>query len=449
MVNIIISLVLIGGIISIVRPILLIYLFVALPAMVMASFVSEYAVVLRVVRVGSLNIFAADYLLLILLVMLIFTTIKISISKTQDFRILITGPISKMIFTMFAWEVIIGILSYQKGFNLQNVLRQLANEALMFLSVFIPQIKDIDFQKEYFYKFISILGLVLVFSCLWRYFITHEVGLTSSGTLRVIAGNSVLFFMASICYILFCNNRLQVHKFSSYILLVLMIIGVIFAGHRSGFIALFFIFCLWYLKSGHPKIDYMFIPLWAGAFFIIALFILSTTHIVAGKSFLGDAALRLKDTFDLENRTTTDRLDMWIYSLDVVREKPLIGVGSFPVSLMSTADEGESLPGSQTGLNMPLHNLFVDKLIHEGIIGLGLLIIFFYIIYKQIRIISIANRAYGNFFMAYLFAHLLFSLFNTSFSDFTGRTYFFIILGLLNIESLKMSCLYGQKETHL
>jgi O-antigen ligase len=216
-----------------------------------------------------------------------------------------------------------------------------------------------------------------------------------------------------------------------------MVVGVLLAGHRSGFIALFFIFCLWHLKSEHPKIDYMFIPLWAGAFFVFALFILSTTHITAGKSFLGDTALRFKDTFNLENQTTTHRLEMWEYSLDAVREKPLIGVGSFPAYLISNSDEGDSLPTSQTELDIPPHNLFVDKLIHEGIIGLGLLIILFYIVYKQIRIISIANRAYGNFFMAYFFAFLLFSFFNTTFSNPIGKIYFFTILGFLNSESLK------------
>jgi peptidoglycan/LPS O-acetylase OafA/YrhL len=50
--------------------------------------------------------------------------------------------------------------------------------------------------------------------------------------------------------------------------------------------------------------------------------------------------------------------------------------------------------------------------------------------------------------MAYLFAHLLFSLFNTSFSDFTGRTCFFAILGFLNAESIKTTILRKQQEMH-
>ena len=436
MVNIIISLVLIGGIISIFRPILLIYLFAALPVAVMVSFGSEeYAAELKVIRVGPINLYATDYLLLILLILLVFEAIKIS--KTQTFSAFIAGPINKIIFIMFAWEVIIGILSYQKGFKMQNILRQLSTEALMFLSIFIPQIKNIDFQKEYFLKFISIACMILVFSGLWRYFISHEVTLTSSGTSRAISGSAIIILIIPICYILFYINYLYERNFFSYTIVVFMIIGVFLAGHRSGFIVLFFIYYLWYFKSEHPKIDYMFIPLWAGAFFVLALFILSTTHIVAGKSFLGDVALRFKDTFNLENQTTTHRLDMWEYSLDVVREKPLIGVGSFPFYLILSTNEGESLPTSQTELDIPPHNLFVDKLIHEGIIGLGLVIILFYIVYKQIRFISITNRAYGNFFMVYIFAFLLFSCFNTTFSNYLGKTYLFTILGFLNFESLK------------
>jgi O-antigen ligase len=438
MINIINSFILIGGVISIFSPILLIYLFSIIPITQMTYSASEVELVLRLIRIGSLNLFATDYLLLILLILLVFEAIKIS--KIKTFSAFIAGPINKIIFIMFAWEVIIGILSYQKGLSLQNVLRQLSNEALMFISVFIPQLKDIDFKKEYFYKYIAILGgIVIVFSGLWRYFITHEVNFTSSGTSRAISGSAVIFFIIPICYILFHRNFLYEKKFFSYTIIAFMVIGIFLAGHRSGFIVLIFIFGMWYLKSEYPKLDYMFIPLWAGTLFVIAFFIISTTHITAGKSFLGDAALRLKDTFDMENKTTVGRLDVWQYCIDMAKEKPLIGVGSFPVYSAIEGDEGQSSQMSLTGLELPPHNLFVGKLIHEGIIGMSIVMIFFYVVYKQVRIISITNKSNGDFYMAYILGFLIFSFFNTTFTNPVGKTYLFTILGFINTESLKMN----------
>lgn len=434
---IIISIVFVGGIISLFRPILLIYLFASLPVLQISFLSSEDAAELRMVRVGSINLYATDFLLIILLIILIFLLIQISVFKIQNFSTLIAGPINKIILILFTWEVIIGFFSYQKGFHAQNILRQLTHEALMFLSVFIPQLKDIDIKKEQFYNFISISGVILVFSALWRYFVTHEVRLTSSGTLRAISGNAVIIILVPICYFLFYRIQMYGRNCLASVIVALMTIGIFLAGHRSGFIALFFVFCIWYFKSEHRKINFMFVPLWTGALGILFIFMIFTIHISPGKSFLGDTALRFKDTFDLENNTTVDRLDIWQYSLAVAKEKPLMGVASFPVYLRLKRDEGQSLPPSQTKLNLPPHNLFVDKLIHEGIIGVGLIAALLYLIFKQIRFVSISNKYYADFFTAYLLAHLLFSCFNTSFSDFTGRTYFFIILGFLNSEFLK------------
>jgi O-antigen ligase len=430
--------ILVMGIISIFKPVLLVYSFAILPVLPIAISVSEYDTELKVMRVGSINIFAMDFLILLLLAILILFLIRASVSKIQRFSCL-TGPISKFIFIIFTWDIIIGILSYQNGFHLENILRHLSAEAVMFIAILIPQITDIDIKKERFFIFLSYLCVFLVLIGLWRYF-THNVSLTSSGTLRAISGNSIIIFLVPICYFLFYKKYSTNHNNLFYIAILLMIIGIIIAGHRSGLLTLLFVLFIWFMSLEHHKIDFMFIPLWTGALIVCIVIILPTFKISAGESFSGDIILRFQDTFNLENKTSKHRLDMWKYSLDFFKRKPVIGAGSFPAYLKGNTDkDSNTVPKIQTALDIPPHNLFINKILHEGLIGLTIITFFFYQLIARSKSLSIVNKNHANFFLIYILSFLIFSFFNTTFENITGRIYFFLIVGFLNSEILNLN----------
>jgi hypothetical protein len=368
--------------------------------------------------------------------------------KRQSISKSFTSPITKVVVAMFLWNIFIGILSYLKGFDLQNVLRQLSRESLMFIAILVPQIEDIDIKKEHFFKYLSILCVILVMFIMWRLGVTHEVQLTSSGTLRGISGNAVPIFMIPMCCILFYSNYRSKHKLFSCAIIALLTIGIISAGHRSGLVALLFIIVMRYFFSEHYKLDILFVPSFAVALLMTAMLILPMIHITAGKSFLGDLVLRFNDTFNFENSTTQERLSKWKYSVEIMKESPLLGLGRFPVYTLSLGESNTNLE-SFVELNRPVHNIFAKKLLHEGLWGLSIISIFFYIIFKQLKKISPLDKRYARFLLVYILSFTLFSMFNTTFSNASGRTCFFIMIGFLNAEVLKNLLLTGNHKCYV
>ena len=433
----IVSLILVPlGILCLFRPFLLLYLFVTLPVLTFAPKISQEDIEFKIVRLGSINVFAQDYLILIMVFLLLYYFVikKQSISKS------FTSPITKVVVAMFFWYIFIGILSYLKGYNLQNVLRKLATESLMFIAILIPQIEGIDTKKECFFKFAVILGVILVFFALWKYGVSHEIQVTSTGTVRTLLGNAVVMFMFPICYILFCSNYWRKHRLLSWIIIVLLAIGINLTGHRSGWVVMLFIIVMYFWWDDFNLVDYLWVPLWGIVLLMTVMFILPKYKMIPGESFAGDLFLRLNDTINLENKTTQERLSKWMYSYEIMKERPLLGLGRFPVyTAYLDEKEGNMNLESFEELNRAAHNMFANKLIHQGLLGLSIIIIFFYVILRQIEKASSLDSRYARFLKAYILSFILFSFFNTSFTNPIGRVFFFIPLGFLNAEILKDS----------
>jgi O-antigen ligase len=85
------------------------------------------------------------------------------------------------------------------------------------------------------------------------------------------------------------------------------------------------------------------------------------------------------------------------------------------------------------------HNIFFDKLIHEGIAGLSILVLFFFIILNEARKLAKIDINYSRFLSVYLMGFIIFSMLNTSFSSTTGKILFFMIVGFLNNEVFRIN----------
>lgn len=422
------------GIVSIFRPVILLYLFASVPIISMALTVSQYDTDFKILKVGSVNIYATDFLLIIMCVVFLLVIIKRIVLKTEPLAQMLEGPITMAICIFMIWQIIIGIISYTaKGFFIQNVLRQLSIEFMMFLAVFIPLIISNDKQKKSFCDFITIMCVFLVIVAAWRYFVSHNISMTSSETIRSISGNAVCIFAFSLCYSLFRQDSTKGRFIVSISIPALMIFGLVMAGHRSGLIVLLFILFAWYIAKKRG-IKYFFLPLWGSAFFLIVLILPNMINMSLEKNFFVDIVKRFDDTFDLNNKTTVDRLDIWKYSVDILREKPIAGVASFPTYLKSHSGKDTNSPISQTQLDIPPHNMFVEKIIHEGIVGLGVLIYLLFIVFREIGKCFRFKHGHSLFYLIYLLSFLIFSSFNTTFSNTTGKTFLFIVIGFLNYD---------------
>ncbi|MEN8134276.1 MAG: O-antigen ligase family protein [Thermodesulfobacteriota bacterium] len=437
--NIIIVLLIPLGLLCLVKPFLLLYLLTTVMVFKFAPSVSYYETT-PIIKIGSINLFSTDYLILILFFLLMIFMAKNLISKRPLLGKLMEGQVSKLVSVLFLWSIFIGILSYGKGFALQNVLRNISTEALMFIAILLPTIPEVDKKKERFFKYSVLLGLLLVGFSLWKYFISHDVELTSSGTMRTLLGNTVIIFMLPICYLLFYSRYYRQHKLLSCTIIALLTIGITLTGHRSGLITLAFVILLYFTTKDFNIVDYLWIPTAGITMVLLVVLISSMLSITPGKTLLGDMVLRAGDTLNLENKTTMERLSKWDDSLEITKRYPLLGLGRFPVHTDSIADDSnQNLKDSFTDFNRATHNMFAEQLANTGLLGLSVMAFFIYGVLMQFKKISAMDHRYADFLKVYFLSFLVFSQFNTSFSDPLGKIFLFIMLGFLNVQQMKES----------
>lgn len=430
------------GILCLFRPMLLLYLFVTVPALAYIPKALGDFQEIKLLQLGSLSIYIIDYLVLIMA--LIF--IKTLISRKNQFFLVFSSPIAKIIVFYFAWELFIGLLSFMKGFSLQNIMRRFSGESLVFLAVLVPLIDDIDRKKEKFLIFSIFLATSVVIFSLLKYGIFHEYQLTSSETYRTLASSAVTIIIFPLCYVLFHEKPFKRHQIFFSIFIGLSILGIHFAGHRSGWIVLFFVLSAWYFLN-EQKIKLSWVPLWACSGFIgivlCALFVG-----IQPKTLTGDFLIRIYDTVDIHNQTTQERLSKWGYSVSVISQNPLLGLGRFPVYSSQSTDQNP-LARLFPELNRAPHNLIANKAVHEGVLGVLILVLFLYFIFRKRPPDDGQNKNYLRFLKIFMAAFIIYSMFNTSFSNISERQYFFIALGLLLHEEISYSFRMFQKRRQL
>ncbi|MBU0481696.1 MAG: O-antigen ligase family protein [Proteobacteria bacterium] len=433
--KIVMALVIPFGLLCLIRPFYLLYLLPTIMVLGFAPSVSYEKTPL--LRIGSINLFITDYLILILLFLLTVMVAKNLFFKRHLLEGLIEGRINKLVLLFFLWSIFIGFLSYGKGFALQNILRNLSTEALMFIAVLVPTIPDIELKKEKFFRYSIFLGLLLVLFSLWKYF-THDVEFTSSGTRRTLLGNTVVIFMLPICYMLFYSRYYRLHRMLACTMIAFLAIGIALTGHRSGFVTLAFVLFFYFTTRDFKMLEYIWVPTAGIAMVILTVLIASMLQITPGKSLAGDMLLRIGDTLNLENKTTVERLSKWDDSLEITRRYPLLGLGRFPVHTDSiTEDSNLKLKESFADFNRATHNMFAEQLANTGLLGLSVMIFFLYGIFRQFKNLPARDRRYADFLKTYLWSLLVFSQFNTSFTDPLGKIFFFIVLGFFNARLLQ------------
>jgi O-antigen ligase len=435
--NLILAVYLPLGVYSFFRPIYLLYLFVGLIIFpCIPTVLYNDNTLLEIIRFGSIKIYVHDYLLSITFLILIYNSLK----YPEQSRHIIKNPVGLAVVMLVIWDIIIGIVSYAKGFGLQNILRYLSTDSLMFIAFLIPQIK-INHAKEKFYDFTIVAGVLLALFALIRYYITKEVIYTSSGTARTLQANSIVLLTLPLCYLLFYKNHISSKRIISSVIVLSLLAGISMAGYRSGWLVLFFTMSVFLMYKVYSNIKLLWMPMSAAALITLLLFI-GVIHPYnkydAGKSIFSDVLIRVGDIFDLENKTTQGRLSTWEFALDVAQNSPLLGLGRLPV-YMKHRDESNVNLNKFNELERGAHNIFFNKLIHEGIAGVSIIALFFYIILKEARKLARNDMNYSRFLSVYLMGFIIFSMLNTSFSSMNGKMLFFIMVGFLNNEVFRIN----------
>jgi|GEM_PF-5489132 len=421
------------GFVCLFRPMLFLYLFLTLPAFeYVPQAIGDFST-LTLMQVGSINLYVHDYLLLL---MAIFFLNQLMV-RTHRFLSLLNTPLSRIVMIIFIWEIFINSLSYTKGFSLQNILRNISVVSLLFIAILIPLIDDFDQKKEKLLHFSVFMGILVILFAVLKYYILNEVELTSSDTQRTLAGNAIIILIFPLCYVLYHSRFWRNHGWLSLFFVCLIAIGIHFAGHRSGWIAFFVVTGFWFVFQ-EDKIQLAWVPFWSVSLVLILLMISLSLNVRSGTAF-GDFFIRISDTINLENATTQERLSKWKYSFDTVSRNPFLGLGRIPVYTMHLNEENRLLAKTFSELERAPHNLFADIGVHQGLLGLGMLMIFFYVIFKQFVHVSSENRNYYNFFKVFLLAFFIYSMFNPIFTNQTGKIYLFTILGFINVDRLNMN----------
>lgn len=420
------------GVISLIHPFHIIFLLTAYPVLSFLPSLSKEEGQFKIIQIGSLNIYVSDYLILLLFMIALIVAVKTYLQGEKKIKTILLSPISKIAFFLFLWNIFIGILSVLKGYQVQNVIRLLSSEFAVVIVVLIPLLNNIETKKDYFFNYSVFLGVILAVFGAVRYFITHEIELTSSGTIRTLLGYTINIFILPLCYILFYGKYWHRHKILSFFIILILALGISFAGHRSGWLVLFFILTIYFFSSNFDKIKYLWIPLFAISIVLSAVLISPFGGKTPGDSILSDIFIRVKDTFDLNNKTTRERISKWSLSLDIVKEKPILGLGRLPVSTASIESKTNRHLKYFSEFDKDAHNLFATKIAHEGVIGLIVLLTCLFLIFYNIKNLKYREDFYGTFIKSYLLAFILLSMFNATFDNMSCKIYFYIILGFLN-----------------
>ncbi len=418
------------GFVCLSRPVLFLYLFLTIPIYeYIPAAIADFSS-LKIFQFGSINIFLTDYLMLMLAVYFLINIVK----KNPRFHAALKTPVSLAVIFLFLWQIFISLLSYSKGFELQNILRNLSVESLLFITILVPLIGHFYRKQKHLLYFTVLLSVLVVGFAVLKYGIFHEVEITSSATQRTLAGNAVIIFLFPLCYVLYYSRFRHTHGWLTLLYVTLIAVGIHFAGHRSGWIVFIFVIGIWFAFQ-QQKLQLVWVPLWSVALAVTLVMFAISVDLKSGTP-VSDFFIRIADTVNIENTTTQERLSKWKYSFDTLAKKPLLGLGRFPVYTKHLDEDNLFLAQSFSELNRDPHNLIATKAVHEGLLGLSVLAIFFFVIFKQLGKASFEDKPFYDFLKVFIIALLIYSLFNPVVTNETGRIFLFTALGLLNARIL-------------
>ena len=229
----------------------------------------------------------------------------------------------------------------------------------------------------------------------------HSVNLSS------VATAAFLTQMILILFFLLWNSRaigFEIKKKFYGIVLILSVYAWFLTNSRASIVTLFALLFLGILISGRRRFTLIFL-----VFLFLGILIITPTF------------SRLKDTFILEASTNPGHIALWYEAIRIFIRNPLlgIGIGMFPFAVTDFL-WFFNIQTYTSGLN-DVHNMFIKSAAEMGILGVGALIWFFYIFFRDLTKSFLNSRGQTRsvIVLAFLLAALAGFLMNLTTNIFT------------------------------
>lgn len=189
-----------------------------------------------------------------------------------------------------------------------------------------------------------------------------------------------------------------------WIIIIFSFLALLFSGSRgvwiSAIIPFSFIGYVWFRKPHIKPYAKMF--LWMLLIFVLAF---PVSSLILSQSYQGDgdstlAFKRARSVIDLDELSVKSRIGIWQSSFQSILKRPLLGVGigNYPVVL------GEDISAAKKGASA--HNLYLDVASEMGLLGLIVLLLIFWQIFKK----AWKTNQIFVFFLLWIFIYSLFDV---------------------------------------
>jgi len=271
-------------------------------------------------------------------------------------------------------------------------------------------------------------------------FLSDIQRLTSTlGNRNYVASYLALIFPIAFSFFLIESKKRN--KIFYEVALLIIYTGIIICHTRAIWIALFFSLLLFGYLLSHYKINKILkdnkkwlIILFS--FFLLITLIYSTDNPLNRSSIT--AAERAISTFDMQGSSLRTRLLIWQSTLDMIKEKPLLGfgLGTFPLHYLNyQAEILQRIPDylNFVGKAGEAHNEYLQIWAEMGIIGLLSFLLIFMIFYKtKVNLIKKIGTINGKIIIIGLISGIMVTLIHSIFSfpfhvPAVGAAFWFII----------------------
>lgn len=323
--------------------------------------------------------------------------------------------------------LILSILFYASSFNAVYSKQVVFDNIFIFLKLFISYYIFYKASIHFSYKFIKYFYYVNIFGAIY-FFKSLLIGhLTNKGaridtSVGQGGGANYIAMVYSMIYpylLVKLNNGKKFYIILSYALILMLIAGLAITGSRAGFIAFFLVTIFIYLKYRKLRIKIIFI-------FLIS----SIIAILQFSQFVE----RIQNIDDTKTGSSAERLLLWSYSIDVIKNNPLFGIGLNNFQFISdkklNVKSNISIGGIYHGLHV--HNTYLQLAAESGLVSLVIflfLLIHMLIIYKKL-IISSENQDQYDYYNA-IFGGILAYCVCAMFGSILFRDIFYWYIGAL------------------
>jgi len=316
----------------------------------------------------------------------------------------------KPLYTFWQWWAK-NVISVFYGNNLSELLAK-SNTWFSYYPDSPPTLRMFSvFPDSHSFALFVIISLVFLTSLIESQKLNLRNAQSPGERLRSVLGS--LFRLRRNPYPLACGGS-QIKFLLLWIVVILSFLALVFSGSRgiwvSAVIPFLGIIVLAFFKKINSRLVRLFI-----SFLLVFLIAFPVSSWIMSQSYNGgddNASLafkRAKTTFDTEELSVKSRMGIWKASFQSILERPLLGVGigNYPVVL------DEDISAAKRGASA--HNLYLDVASEMGLLGLiVLLLIFWQIFRKSIHFNQFNHLNHFNlvftFFLLWIFVYSLFDV---------------------------------------